>query len=282
MQFRRAILHLGLHKTGTTSLQNALAAKREILAGHGVHYIPLEQMRRDLTSLLTTEDDAARREVRTYLDAIDQPVLLLSDENIIGGVTDPLWGHVYRDAEWRIRSLASLLEGAEIDIFIALRSPETFFPALYSEHLRHGRYVTFADYVSRIGLEAFSYRNVFGWIARARLPVRWHFVPLEAELGGGVEVLFDQIAAHALGEHRSDLGPFPQMHSRPSLKGEEMELVEAAVRHGGTELALTLVKLLSSRDERLGARPYRPIDAALAAELHGRYRLDIAHLLLTP
>lgn len=279
MPFERAILHLGLHKTGTTSIQNVLADRRDVLGRHGVHYIPLEQMRRELSGLLTREDDAVRDQAAQYLSGIEQPVLLLSEENIIGGVSDPLWGNVYADAEWRIKSLASLLAGAEIDIFIALRSPPAFFPALYSEHLRHGRYVTFNEFVARIGLEEFSFRNVFSWIARARLPVRWHFVPLESELGGGVDVLFEEIATLAMNDARDELGPFPDTHARPSLRAEEMELVGAAVKHGGAELALTLVKLLSSRNERLGVRPYRPIAPALAEALHNRYKDDIAELM---
>ncbi len=102
VRLRHVILHLGLHKTGTTSFQSVLAAKRLALQDHGVNYIPIERMRRDLTGLLVRKDPEAQAQARHYFDGIEQPVLLLSDENVIGGVADPLWGHVYADAEWRV------------------------------------------------------------------------------------------------------------------------------------------------------------------------------------
>ncbi len=277
--FRRAVIHVGLHKTGTTSLQNVLAAKQEALERQRVHYIPLEQMRHDLTGLLVqTRDDAARQKARRYLDAIDKPILLLSDENLIGGVSDPLSGKVYERAEARIRNIVSLLPGAEVHVFIVLRSPENFFPALYSEYLLHDPYLPFDEFVARMDLQNFSFHQVFGWIGGADLPVHWHFIPLEIELGGGVDVVFDDIVSRTLGEARSALGAFPDTHVRLSLRAEEMELIEAVFRKGGGEMASAAARLLASRPERLGVRPYRPLSTSISERLRTRYMHDLKAL----
>ena len=48
------ILHLGLHKTATTALQEFLAGETKALLDHGVFYPRLARMRSDLTPLIAS------------------------------------------------------------------------------------------------------------------------------------------------------------------------------------------------------------------------------------
>ena len=53
---KKIILHLGLHKTATTSLQEFLANHNAALLRQSVHYIPLQRMRTDVTHLIAATD----------------------------------------------------------------------------------------------------------------------------------------------------------------------------------------------------------------------------------
>ena len=58
------ILHLGLHKTATTALQEFLAGEPRALLAHGVVYPRLARMRSDLTPLIASAGQARPRRAR--------------------------------------------------------------------------------------------------------------------------------------------------------------------------------------------------------------------------
>lgn len=279
MTIERVVFHLGLHKTGTTSVQNAFDRARAQLAELGAHYIPLEHARRSLTALLIRPHEKERAEARAVFAAMPQRCLLLSDENIIGGLADPLAGQLYPQAEPRIRSLTQILPDAEVHVVIVLRSPQSFFPALYSEYLRHGTFVRFQDYVAGLDLKDFGFRKHFQFAADAGIKAHWHFLPFEADLGGGVPAAYDLLAKLLVGADAPKLGPFPDLRMRASLTAEEMALVADAGEQMGGSMATAVTRLLASRDTRLGTTPFRPMDASLAEELAARYREDVSWLM---
>jgi hypothetical protein len=126
---RRIVLHIGLHKTGTTTIQNVLHADRDLLLREeGVLYpslapnlsTPLGTIFRDephkqaanRMAGLTNEEVAARRE--GYLSSLEDEVsrggweaLLLSAEGVSTNLSEPElarlrgWGERYADA-WTV------------------------------------------------------------------------------------------------------------------------------------------------------------------------------------
>ena len=98
----RLVLHVGIHKTGTTTLQVALDSMRGQLADHGVALVTIEQMKKlphesawkarlttnPLESPLFREElsDLVTREIDRVVSATGEPVqqVLISNERMVG------------------------------------------------------------------------------------------------------------------------------------------------------------------------------------------------------
>ena len=140
------ILHLGLHKTATTALQDFLAGETRALVAHGVAYPRLARMRSDLTPLIASAAKPDRAALGRFVDKVRQPVLLLSDENILGSPGDIVGGTLYPYAENRLRRFCDQFASRRIRLFLTLREPAAFLASMYCEYLRHNPYLGFADY----------------------------------------------------------------------------------------------------------------------------------------
>jgi len=148
------ILHLGLHKTATTALQDFLAGEARALVAHGVACPRLARMRSDLTPLIASAAKPDRAALGRFVDKVPQPVLLLSDENILGAPGDILGGALYPYAENRVRRFCDQFAGRRIRLFLTLREPAAFLASMYCEYLRHNPWLGFADYARGLDLAA--------------------------------------------------------------------------------------------------------------------------------
>ena len=102
------ILHLGLHKTGTTFVQESLKVSRRALIEQGLFYTPLNQMRNKITKNIGNEyDEKKSQDLQTSIDIIASEAknagchtMLLSDENILGfpsQITKKIYTAYYTD-----------------------------------------------------------------------------------------------------------------------------------------------------------------------------------------
>lgn len=140
-------LHLGVHKTASTFMQDAFAAGQGMLAARGVAHVPTPEFRRSVTRLLRPgpEGDPAVADrqrqgaeaLGAVLAAADAPRILLSDENLIGTPPEIVESQrLYPRAATRLAALAPLLAGHEVEIFVALRHHGQFARSVYGESLR--------------------------------------------------------------------------------------------------------------------------------------------------
>ncbi|MBD3625205.1 MAG: hypothetical protein HUJ24_07465 [Rhodobacteraceae bacterium] len=140
-------LHLGVHKTASTFMQDAFAAGQGALAAQQVAHVPTTEFRRSFTRLLRPgpagdADVAARQQqgaeaLAAYLAATGAPRILLSDENLIGTPPEIVESQrLYPSAGTRLAAFARLLEGHEVEIFVALRHHGQFARSVYGESLR--------------------------------------------------------------------------------------------------------------------------------------------------
>jgi hypothetical protein len=108
-------LHIGLHKTGTTFLQQAVFPKWK-----GIHYIPEDKL-----EFLVRMDGA-----QDYL---------LSRE----GLSGKNWAH----AEERAKNIACLAELFPLaKVLISFRKHSSFIVSSYKQYLQQGGYLAFEDY----------------------------------------------------------------------------------------------------------------------------------------
>ncbi|WP_194287209.1 glycosyltransferase family 2 protein [Tritonibacter aquimaris] len=140
---KKVILHTGLPKTGTSTLQQVLERNRFALMEAGVHY-PLFgtnrefSIRRDRTpghavlvhSILNDEENLQQglaAEVQQAARIAGRPIdtLVLSAENI---VSPRFWTNGAEFAK-----LAAFFEGIELEVVCVLRHPESWLSSLYVE-----------------------------------------------------------------------------------------------------------------------------------------------------
>lgn len=119
----RIRFHIGAHKTATTHLQRTLARSR---LAPGTCYVPLKRLRRLLTSPV--------RKGRPFFPwhRCYGGTWLFSDENILGNSINVR--RMYREPASALKYFAD----CELELFLAIRSYETFLPSAWAERLwRH-------------------------------------------------------------------------------------------------------------------------------------------------
>ena len=67
---KRLVIHIGLHKTGTTALQQYLAANDAKLRQRNVAYIALDRMRKEVIPLFDQAEDRNRDAVKRLISEI--------------------------------------------------------------------------------------------------------------------------------------------------------------------------------------------------------------------
>jgi hypothetical protein len=190
-RFTHCIVHAGSHKTGTTSLQHELTARRTELAVAGFSYPALDRKTRNHNALahrLATCSDDELPAWRRKLSAVPARLgtrrdgataLLLSAEEFstrIGNL-DP-WAGFDDGAYWEHRRqyLARLRdvlpEGARVEVFLCLRDHESYAHALYATKMLSGKFGgSFGDFVRRCA-PIFDYRRQVEVLAEVLGPVR--------------------------------------------------------------------------------------------------------------
>ena len=139
---RELRLHLGAHKTATTHLQQILAGRTAALAAQGVAFVPPTAFRPALHKArrwrhLDRAGVAPRLAAEIAALAGGAEVLAISDENLIGDTRGAVALRLYPELEKRLSVLATLAAGAEVHVFLAIRSFDRFWPSAFAEALRH-------------------------------------------------------------------------------------------------------------------------------------------------
>jgi hypothetical protein len=130
----RLIVHAGLHKTGSTYLQQAMNDNRDALLARGVHYakqagspahhgIARDCLRRDFSSLAAMIEEARAKGCHTAI---------LSSQELEAAIFDPL-------ASGGIEQAAAAAGVEAVEWHFCLRDPGEYFGSLHAE-LRHHLY----------------------------------------------------------------------------------------------------------------------------------------------
>jgi hypothetical protein len=141
-------LHCGVHKTATTHLQDTLERQRATLAEAGISVIP-RAASRDISLGRTLcgigwrgllPEGARRRMFSAALDRLGctEPVMVWSDENLIGRPEEMLSDPMFPRLEKRLRNLAIATRGARHHLFLSVRDPADILPSVYAQSLRTG------------------------------------------------------------------------------------------------------------------------------------------------
>ncbi|MCU0528087.1 MAG: hypothetical protein MUD04_01060 [Cyanobium sp. Prado107] len=160
-------LHLGAHKTGSTFLQKSFLASIDTLHSAGVAYVPLAEVRANVTSVVlqssqwVSRDSDAELRCRELLATAmnSRQSLLLSDENLLGSLYRFSRNYgMYPSAPKNIKILNSLLDpDTQITIYLGVRDYASWLESAYLQLLKRKRLIAFSDFISRIRLESLSW-----------------------------------------------------------------------------------------------------------------------------
>lgn len=172
---RKINIHVGAHKTATTFIQKVLRANRETLSRRGIKYIPMQNVRKNLTRKILAykhrgvSRSSTVRGIREYIDekfTAEYTTLVISDENLIGSCRE-----IYRRSDLypgtadRLRLLADALQDYDVNVFICVRGYVDFFPSAYCEYLRHNDFIRFEKFLKGIDSKGEYWARVVSDIA---------------------------------------------------------------------------------------------------------------------
>lgn len=252
----RLIFHLGVHKTGSTLIQENLSENVPALRAQGFYYANVEmprvilRQRRHLRALQYVDREtpvpdalvpvnAALREAAASAGA---HTILISEENRIGL---PLYDEV-RLAKDRLQfyplahtCLSAVLRGLEMletRLILYHRRFESLLPSLYSEALRNlSTELTFDDFLKQVDFESLDYEALYGRIRRGAAHAELVTVPFEALKFGAEAHLRDFFV-------------------RCGIETEELRLSTQIVREGVDSSKAEALRRLAGRARAEGMR----------------------------
>ena len=148
----RAVLHVGLPKTGTSFLQGVLRGNTEVLGRHGVRLPvgaekPLSPELFAAVLYLTERSETWGRSAEAGRKAWER---MAAGARRHSGTTVISSETLCLATDEQIRRILADLGGVEVDVVVTVRDPARQVPAEYQEGVKHGRrmsYPTFLDTV---------------------------------------------------------------------------------------------------------------------------------------
>lgn len=191
------ILHLGAHRTATTSFQYYMQRHAIPLAEQGVGYWGPQRSRRGVFSgTLPSGTDPAQdvvvsKDVRSRVDRhLEQArqrgvqTLIVSDENMIGGLRCNISAKMlYADAGSRLTTFAKAFDGCISAMVFSPRSLENYWCSVLSHGVALGQDVPERADLRDIAMHARGWRDVISDIAQAVPGVPLRILPFERFMG---------------------------------------------------------------------------------------------------
>jgi len=274
------VLHIGLHKTATTSLQRFFAERQKLLNERRVKYLPLAKMRQRFTKGLFRRDADAIADLKCMISNHPGKSILLSDENLIGHPGEVPSGRIYSDAEAVTRTIADAAGDVPIVVFLILRDPSEFLRSMYCEYLRHWPYQSFKQFTRTIDPFSFSFYQIFTWLQSMPENVKVQVIPYEVELGGGLRMIADAMlrAVFCGGAQDINLDELENMRSRASFTAEEVALFDHVAGLAGADVAQDLVRAVERRQTHFGSESFAPWTEVECVGFRQRYVRDLKAL----
>ena len=265
-------LHLGAHKTATTHFQQALAnISDRATAKYSV--VPIEQFRAKFTHANRFLDERHSPELSKYLTSLlseESRRVIISEENLIGEAKDFV-SHCshYEKAKVRLRAFFSLLpEGIDIQVWLFIRSLDSFLPAMYCEYLRHWPYVPFEQVLGGV------YRHSWVPLIQTIRSIMPH-APINVLNYDAYQVLAPKMLSAMTGDMSNTL-PMNVQVIRPRLTNFSVKLSQYLPRRLPSTLRMRVVESASALSRRSrSATDFAPFPQALIEDLRLAFQEDL-------
>ncbi len=274
-------VHVGVHKTATSFMQERLKGNLTKLNKAGVGFMPLFQYRTTFVKNLMKLNPATF-DLEDYLgDFFPTGVpdhvkgIIMSDENLIGLCGTMLTtGNVYSGVRSRLAHLRKLLAGHEVTLFCAVRRYDTFLASAYCEGLRTNfRYINFEDFTNRVNWKALSWPSMLERFESGLKPSNVKYWRYEQFRANSQRVL----QSLAFGETVDEISNENVKAAYPSLSQAAVDALDSVAERLGRDVASRLVRAISSSlPKSEGYADFDPWGTAEKSRLSRRYDDDCA------
>jgi hypothetical protein len=192
--------------------------------------------------------------------------LILSDENILGGMSAPV-GLFYPNARGRLAAVRRLFRDFDLEVHVTIRNYEDYLVSRYSEFLRHFDFLPFDQYYSRIRFDQASWRDlIFSILDVFDAPVKvYEFDSIVKDN----KLFFDEILAKkqielSVPEERPDT-------RRARVSRETYGILGAVAQNYGSATVRPVLRLLETKAQLTDTTPFNPLTRVQANGLANNY-----------
>lgn len=193
---KEIVVHIGPHKTGSTSIQHGLAQNETVLASRGIRFFHGESTHRAALLLAQGSDDEATEILKSIAEQIGQikePKIIISQEDFCG----ELPGRTRRAAIYprlvrNVRIISRALAAHRLKFLFFSRPNEDWLRSCYHQHLKYRTFFSaFDDFRAHFegagGLESRAARCL------EKFPENFIVVPYSKEKNAGISAVLQQI-----------------------------------------------------------------------------------------
>lgn len=151
MSPKRIVIHPGFHKSGTTALQESLAANREALKSYNVVYPDFGNIAHHRLAWSLTQkpwgwrDRGGERVPEKYWVQRTKELVAAKEETVV--ISSEFFSEL--DGE-KIRRVRSDLEGNDVEILFTLRPLAKLLPSTYQQYLKYGTVAEYNEWLHSI------------------------------------------------------------------------------------------------------------------------------------
>jgi hypothetical protein len=151
MNSARAVLHVGLPKTGTSFVQGTMRANLDLLAAQGVHLPSAEGERLFLAVLHLT--DRSQTWGRSSERGRKHWSSVVSEARGRAGTTVISSETLCLATDEQIARILGDLAGVDVDVVVTVRDPARQVPAEWQEGVKHGRRMAYDEFLDTVLVE---------------------------------------------------------------------------------------------------------------------------------
>jgi len=253
---KKLTLHLGMHRCASTTTQNLLRANRALLAERGIGVI----LRADMEAMPALDmrlwhrryklDPRGWGAVERFVDAVDamaEPHVVVSEENLVGTMPGVLDRQFYPHFEHLLNRLASLKARFDLQLRFVMRRQDRYLESVYAFRVARGLAEDFDSFRASFPPAAFDWTKITAALDKYGLA------------GQNRIAVMDDWRGPALNRHLATLlgleteGLVLKSRGNPSLPAVHLPLL-LAMNHAGampdqTERKVKLLPMLSALAE---------------------------------
>jgi len=164
---KKIYLHIGTHKTGTSTIQMLLSRNQQELKQHSFYYDESAcELGRTLMDYGLSDDglEFNRCLFREKHNRVPEQNIVISGEGFFG---NPFIG--YKNISSVASQTKHILQDFDVELLVFFRSPDTFIESLYNQKIKEGSTISFQEFISQLDIYAYrwqdlikSYEDLFG------------------------------------------------------------------------------------------------------------------------